>query len=41
VEGVVSLRGELPDEARRGFALKAARSVDGVKKVIDLIKIKS
>lgn len=41
VDGVVSLRGELPDEARHGFALKAARSVDGVKKVIDLIKIKS
>lgn len=40
-DGVVSLRGELPDEARRGYALKAARSVDGVKKVIDLIKIKS
>jgi hypothetical protein len=40
-DGVVSLRGEFPDEARHGFALKAARSVDGVKKVIDLIKLKS
>jgi osmotically-inducible protein OsmY len=41
VDGVVSLRGELPDEAQHGFTLTAARSVDGVKKVNDLIRITS
>ena len=41
VDGVVSLRGELPDAARRGFAIDAAKGTEGVKKVIDLIRIKS
>ena len=41
VDGVVSLRGELPDAARRGFAIDAVKGTEGVKKVIDLIRIKS
>jgi osmotically-inducible protein OsmY len=41
VDGVVSLRGELPDAVRRGFAIDAAKGTEGVKKVIDLIAVKS
>src|SRR5512135_3675731 len=34
-----SVRGTLPDQARKDLALKAAAGVDGVKNVIDLVKI--
>jgi osmotically-inducible protein OsmY len=37
-EGVVSLRGTVPDEPRREVALKTAASVPGVEKVIDLLR---
>ena len=40
VEGVVSLRGTLPDANRKQLALDSAGKTKGVKKVIDLIKIK-
>ena len=40
VEGVVSLRGTLPDANRKQLALDTAGKTKGVKKVIDLIKIK-
>jgi len=39
VEGVVSLRGTVPDEARRKLALETTKKVDGVKQVIDLISV--
>jgi len=39
VEGVVSLRGTVPDQARYDIALKTAESVKGVKQVIDLLRI--
>ena len=39
VEGVVSLRGTVPDQARYDIALKTAASVKGVKQVIDLLRI--
>ncbi len=39
VDGVVSLRGTVPDEARRKIALDATRKVGGVKQVIDLISV--
>jgi osmotically-inducible protein OsmY len=38
-EGVVSIRGKVPDRERKDLALKAAQSTPGVKKVIDLIQI--
>ncbi len=38
-DGVVSLRGTLPDRERKSLALKAARDVSGVTKVIDLLKV--
>jgi len=38
-DGVVSLRGTLPDRERKSLALKAAEGVSGVKKVIDLLKV--
>jgi hyperosmotically inducible periplasmic protein len=38
-EGVVSLRGPLPDPERRSLALKAAQQTAGVKRVIDLLKV--
>ena len=41
VDGVVSLRGTLPDAARKQIALDAATKTKGVKKVVDLIKTKS
>lgn len=37
-EGVVTLRGKVPDEARRKIALDTAQSVSGVEEVIDLLK---
>jgi osmotically-inducible protein OsmY len=40
-DGVVSLRGTLPDEARKELALKAARKTTGVTKVLDLLKTKT
>ena len=39
-EGVVSLRGEVPDESRKQLALATAGKVKGVKRVIDLLKVK-
>jgi osmotically-inducible protein OsmY len=39
VDGVVSLRGPVPDRARRDLALKAAKQVDGVRKVVDLLGV--
>ena len=39
VEGVLSLRGTVPDQARYDIALKTAESVKGVKQVIDLLRI--
>lgn len=39
VEGVVSLRGTVPDQARYDIALKTATGVGGVKQVIDLLRI--
>jgi osmotically-inducible protein OsmY len=38
-DGVASLRGTLPDRERKSLALKAARDVSGVSKVIDLLKV--
>ena len=38
-DGVVSLRGTVPDEARRKLALETAKKVDGVKELIDLIAV--
>ncbi|HEX6898584.1 MAG TPA: BON domain-containing protein [Thermoanaerobaculia bacterium] len=40
VDGVVSLRGTLPDASRKQIALDAATKTKGVKKVLDLIKVK-
>jgi len=41
VEGVVSLRGTVPDENRKKLALDTAQKTKGVKKVIDLLKVKA
>lgn len=38
VDGVVSLRGVLPDREREKLALRTAKSVSGVRKVVDLLK---
>lgn len=38
-EGVVSLRGPLPDPERKSLALKTARETAGVKQVVDLLKV--
>jgi osmotically-inducible protein OsmY len=38
-DGVVSLRGTVPDNYRRKLALETARGVSGVKKVVDLLKV--
>ena len=38
-EGVVSLRGTLPDPERKSLALKVARETTGVKQVVDLLKV--
>ncbi len=34
-----SVRGTLPDQARKDLALKAAAGVEGVKNVVDLVKV--
>jgi osmotically-inducible protein OsmY len=39
-DGVVSLRGTVPDANRKQLALDTAGKTEGVKRVIDLIKIK-
>ncbi len=39
-DGVVSLRGALPDASRKELALATATKTPGVKRVIDLIKVK-
>jgi osmotically-inducible protein OsmY len=39
VDGVVSLRGTVPDEARHKLALETAKKADGVKQVIDLVSV--
>jgi osmotically-inducible protein OsmY len=39
VEGVVSLRGPVPDEARKTVALATAKKTKGVKSVVDLLAI--
>ena len=39
-DGVVSLRGTVPDANRKKLALDTAGKTEGVKRVIDLIKIK-
>jgi osmotically-inducible protein OsmY len=38
--GVVSLRGTLPDQERKTLALRAAEKTPGVKKVLDLLRIR-
>jgi osmotically-inducible protein OsmY len=38
-EGVVSLRGTVPDGERRALAVRAAKGVPGVTKVVDLLKV--
>ena len=40
-EGVVSLRGRLPDEARKKIALESAGKVENVEKVVDLLRVGS
>lgn len=39
-DGVVSLRGVVPDDSRRQIALDTAGKTEGVKQVIDLLKVK-
>lgn len=39
-DGVVSLRGTVPDDERRDLAIRAAKGVSGVTKVVDLLKVK-
>ena len=39
--GACSVRGTLPDQARKDLALKSAAGVEGVKKVVDLVRIKA
>ncbi|MBI4914976.1 MAG: BON domain-containing protein [Acidobacteria bacterium] len=39
-DGVVSLRGTVPDDERRDLAVRAAKGVSGVTKVVDLLKLK-
>jgi osmotically-inducible protein OsmY len=38
-DGVVSLRGKMPDRERKKLALRTAKQTKGVKKVIDLVKV--
>jgi hyperosmotically inducible protein len=40
VDGVVSLRGKVPDDARKKIALDTVAKTKGVTQVIDLIKVK-
>ena len=37
---MVSLRGVLPDQERKTIALRAAETTTGVKKVIDLLRVR-
>lgn len=39
-DGVVSLRGVLPDRERKTLALRAAKGISGVKKVVDLLDVR-
>lgn len=39
-DGVVSVRGKVPDRQRKDLALQAAQDTSGVKKVIDLIEVR-
>ncbi len=39
-DGVVSLRGVLPDRERKSLALRAARGTSGVEKVVDLLEVR-
>ena len=39
VEGVVALRGTVPDQARYDVALKTVAAVKGVKQVVDLLRV--
>jgi osmotically-inducible protein OsmY len=39
-DGVISLRGTLPDRERKSLALKAARATSGVKNVVDLLQVR-
>lgn len=39
-DGVVSLRGTLPDAERKSLALRTAEKTSGVKKVVDLLRVK-
>lgn len=39
-DGVVSLRGTLPDRERKALALRAARDTSGVEKVVDLLEVR-
>ncbi len=38
--GVCAIRGTLPDQARKDLALKSASGVEGVTKVVDLLRVK-
>jgi hyperosmotically inducible protein len=38
-DGVVSLRGNLPDRERKSLALRAARDTSGVQDIVDLLKV--
>jgi osmotically-inducible protein OsmY len=38
-DGVVSVRGTLPDRERKSLALRAVRDTSGVVKVVDLLKV--
>ena len=40
VDGVVAIRGTVPDEARLKFAQETAAKVHGVRKLIDLLRVK-
>jgi hyperosmotically inducible periplasmic protein len=39
-DGVVSVRGQVPDRERKELALRAAQGTAGVKKVIDLLEVR-
>lgn len=41
VDGIVSLRGTVPDAARKQLALDTTVKTEGVKKIVDLIKVGS
>jgi osmotically-inducible protein OsmY len=38
--GTCTVRGTVPDQARKDIALKTAAGVEGVKKVVDLLRVK-